>query len=1135
MEEIVKKKAVVESSLLDLTGVLESSQEQVKALQESSQLLHGEKAALVIEKATLLSQLKAITDNMHNLLEKNAVLENSLSIAKVELEGLRERSKGLEGICELLKNERSHLLSERDTLVLKLENVERKLESLEKRFTGLEGKYADLEKENEAMHCEVEKLKVSLGVEKQERKSSQLLSETRLAGLENQIHLLHEENRWKKKESEEELEKALKAQFEISILQKFMKDMEEKNCSLIIECQKHVEASKLTEKLISELENESLEQQVEAELLLDEIEKLRLGIYEIFRALETGPDFRPEDKAENEQTFIHHILGSIEDMKCSISKHEDEKQQLLIENSVLVGLLEQLESKGMEIELQKIHLERETKVMAEKLAIVKNEKDELLEINRQLKSDVSECHQDAAMLEVELGSFCVKQADLQKAYDALREAYSHVNRENTYLLKKFSVLKEEKYVVDQHNDAVLLKFLAAANESEVLRSFGMEKITELKLLLDDLNRQHEVNNSLENEMSVLRQKLELQKAENLVLKDAVRSLEREMQDIKEDNDQMNEDIMNGKESLIQTEAKLLDAETRLEAAEKLNLTLSKTVAELKMDVHESLQVRENLEDDILQLSENNSIQKKEIDELHIVNENLQSELGLLRQEVEENIAREQSLNMELQDINNEFELWEAEASTFCFDLQVSSVHEVLLKNKVQELTGVCENLENERAAKTSEIEEMKGKICSMENEVSGLKSQIYAYDSVVASLRDDVTLLERNTLLQNKLKVASNQEAELMEVDVDPADGTSQTLLDDQSLRSLQIFRMRVKTVGKLMEEMNKKPISLQKSTSNDEQEPPVGEIDQVKPHRSRRRGYAIELNDSPKSQMVKTKTSEVRNGMLMKDIPLDQVSSGSLRKKGEVGVDDRILELWETAEDDQTISEKRRMSYKPRERDIVYNLKGKCEPPLTDSDMEKELGVDKLELSTRSLEPSQEVADRKILEGLANDARKLGTLQTTTEILRRKLESNKKSKKAKTINFETVNQQLSEAEDTVVYLVDLNGQLVKNIEECPSDEMASPRLKETIRTWRMKVMEEAEKGSERINWLQIELQKIQYTLLEIEDEKKNKGRNKFLRSKTVILRDFVHNGRKNSGRRKKGPRCGCFRQSTSRNSNNDL
>ncbi|XP_012846857.1 PREDICTED: LOW QUALITY PROTEIN: protein NETWORKED 1B-like [Erythranthe guttata] len=515
----------VEEAGLDPTCVLIS----IKCLHEENSKLRqlcengrNEEAIMSKKLENIEDALLTMTENMQSLVGRNAVLENSLSTAKIELKGLRQKSKRLEEICELLKNERSCLLTERGSLVSKLENVERRLKILEKKFMGLEEKYTDLEKEKEAMHDQVEKLKVSLDEENQERTSSQILSETRLAGLENQINLLEEENTCKKKETEQELDKALKAQFEISILHKFIKDMEEKNYSLIIECQKHVEASKLAEKLISELEGESLEQQVESELLLDEIERLRLGIYRIFRGLGIAPE---EKVVENEQTFLHCILESIEDMKCSLSEYEDEKQELLVENSVLLTLLEQLESKGVEIETQKIHLEQESKLMAEKLSAVEHEKNELVEINRKLKSDASEGREEAAVLEAEFGSLCVKQANLQKAYNALQAVYLKVNQENTYLLKKFSDLKDEKYELDRYNEDAILEFLSSANVSEVLRSFGKEKTEEVKLLLADLNRQNEVNVSLEKEMSVLIGKLELQKAENLALKDAVFSLE----------------------------------------------------------------------------------------------------------------------------------------------------------------------------------------------------------------------------------------------------------------------------------------------------------------------------------------------------------------------------------------------------------------------------------------------------------------------------------------------------------------------------------------------------------------------------------------------------------------------------------
>lgn len=364
-------------------------------------------------------------------------------------------------------------------------------------------------------------------------------------------------------------------------------------------------------------------------------------------------------------------------------------------------------------------------------------------------------------------------------------------------------------------------------------------------------------------------------------------------------------------------------------------------------------------------------------------------------------------------------------------------------------------------------------------------------------------------------------------------------LPEDKTLLSLRNLQTRVKAVGKLMQEINE-PASRRRLSSTNKQEPPMSEIEHSKPRRSfgkekhehnKKKGH---LNEhTPRLQKIKTKASEIRTGMLMKDIPLDQVSD-RMRKRGNVGKDDQMLELWETAED-VTIGESLRKSFNMTDRDIVYdrleNVKHSSEPPSTDSDMERELGVDKLEVLISS-QLNQGASDRKILDRLASDAQKLSSLQVTVQSLMSKLETNLKNKKApKNVDIEMVNEQLLEAEETILHLVDLNSQLVKDIEQCPSpNSRGSVQLKEAIKTKRRKVTEQARKGSERIGRLQLELQKIQYVLLKMEDDKNKAKNSKFFKNKTIILRDFIYNGRKNSGKRKKGPFCGCFRQPNSQN-----
>ncbi|EPS73098.1 hypothetical protein M569_01665, partial [Genlisea aurea] len=1107
LEVVLQKNATAENSLIDLDSELHSTREKMKALQESFRLLHGEKSTLVADKASLLSQLQGVTDTIHNLLERNALLENSLSSVKVELEGLRGKSKGLEEICELLKDEKSQLLAERANLIFKLED-----------------KYSDLEKENESMQCQVETLQVSLSLEKQQRKSFRITSETRLVGLENEIHLLQEENKLKKKEYQEGLDKALKVQYEMSTLQKFMKDMEEKNGALIIECQKHVEASKLAEKLISELENENLRQQMETEILFDEIERLRFSMFQIIRSLEIGAGFASENNFDKEKIFVSKILRAIEDMKSSMCKHEDEKHNFLVEKTIFLALLEQFQSKGKEAQSINIRLEEEFEHMAERFSSLEKEKKELLKMNERLKLELCESRQDTTTLEAELGHLFVKIADLQKACDTSQDAYRQVNVETDELVKKFSDLQEEKCLGIQ-------EFSETANTSAVCRGFWIQRINVMKLLLDDLSRRHEANSGILKEMKVLAEEQEdLLKAENVSLRNALYSLETEVQAAKECNSQMNSALQNGEKILIEMEAKLFDTEMKLQAAESSNAALCRSMDELKNDIQHDQQVQEHLRRNMLRLSEKNSLQEKEIASLNNLLRSSEIEIGALRHEIEENIIREQTLNMELEDMSSEFDLWETEASSSFLDFQVASIQEVVLKHKVQELTDACQTLENDCAVKASDIEQMKGTILFMVNEISGLKSQLNAYEPILAALKNEISLLETYTL-PPKVEAENGHQKEVLEVGVD----TSQTRPGNRTLVSLQDLQMKVRQMRKLMEEGGSVPTPRRRSNFRSRQD---GEHRQIKSRNSfskhehgRKKVYLNGHYGSPKLHKVRSKVSEVRIGMLMKDIPLDEVSGIQSR-----GLGDQMLGPWEAS---PMIGGCESSGFSYRSTEMYENVVTSFDPlPTSESEMDGELCGDQLKRLTMNVEPDNReldimMDDRKILEGLYSDALKLELLQTRMQNLRRKVSISKNRKE-----FETVERQLQEAEATIVHLVDLNSQLVKNIEDCPPDEMVTPRLKEAVKTWRMKVVEQSRKGSAGIHRLQFQVQRIQHLFMELEDAKKEKqqrgGGSKFFRGgRSVVLKEFVYSGgRKMSTRRaekeKDHPPFYCFRQPNS-------
>ncbi|KAI7728231.1 hypothetical protein M8C21_012276 [Ambrosia artemisiifolia] len=321
-EEITKLSA---ESFASSVKYLQDENSRLNAdLQSSSESFHVEKSALVLQKT---------------------VLENSLSAANIELEKLKERSKGLEELCELLSNEKSNLLKE----------------SVQKRLEVLENRFMHFEKEKETGNSRMLEL-VSSSVGKQEHESCLMMDQRRLHDLEIKLT---------KQELQEELDKAVIAQFENFILQKYVKEVEEENHCLSVENRKHIEASKLADRLISELETEILEQQVEEELLLVQVENLRLGINQVFLSLGVG------SKSNDGKISIEEIIDNIKDLKRSLLKEEDDKQRVLIENTVISTVL-------LELELHKKALMNKYETMKNDFSNVKKENRDLIEANASL-------------------------------------------------------------------------------------------------------------------------------------------------------------------------------------------------------------------------------------------------------------------------------------------------------------------------------------------------------------------------------------------------------------------------------------------------------------------------------------------------------------------------------------------------------------------------------------------------------------------------------------------------------------------------------------------------------------------------------------------------------------------------------
>ncbi|XVF21722.1 hypothetical protein REPUB_Repub12eG0114700 [Reevesia pubescens] len=1157
MEKLIEKNALLVNSLSDLNVELDGVRGRVKTLEESCHSLLTEKSTLAAEKDTLISQLEIATENLEKLSEKNNFLENSLFDANAEFEGLRVKLRSSENSCLSLGDEKSSLITQREGLISQLDASQKRLEDLEKRYQGLEEKYVAQEKEREATLREVEELQKSLEAEKQEHASFVLLNETRVTAMESQIHFLQVESVCRKKEYEEELDKAMNAQVEIFIWQKCAQDLEEKNVSLLIECRKLLEATKLSEKLITELELGNSEKQMEIKSLFDQITVLRMGLYQMLRTLEIDTIHGYDDKIKQDQSVLDRVSDRLEEMQNSLLKTLDENQQFLIENSVLIALLGQLKLEADNLATEKNSLHQELKVQSEQFSELQNRAEKLAAMNEELRSKVIKGGQREEVLQTEIGNVQWQLLVLQREYQSSLEENCKVLDEKRSLIKEVLDLGKEKHNLEEENYAVFSEAMSQSNISLIFKDIIADNFEEIKHLSDTLDNLKCVNNDLEEKMRIMERKFEDMQIENSHLQDSMKNLENELVSVRSVGNQLNDEVVKGKDLLCQKENALLEAEQMLSAGQEERAQLHKVVKDLKTKYEEVKLIGEDQKKQILKLSGDYDHQSKETESIRQANQKFEAELLTLNEELEERKHREECLSVEVQKRRDEVELWETQAAALFGELQISAVLEAFLEEKAHELCKECEVLESRSNSKAMDVEELERSVRTLEHENGGLKDQLAAYGPTVVSLMDSVTSLESQTLLHPKLPTDYNEEVKDAnlgtELHGENCQQTSEEIASvPDGFSDLQHIYIRIKAIEKAVLEMEKLAM-LENLNLNSKLETAMRQIEELRIGSSSRResvrakrhvnarqevgelGHGFSKN--VQMQRSTPEISEEDNEMMTKDIILDQISEYSsygLSRRETAEVDDQMLELWETTDHDGNIDLKVGKAQKKgaaltdyQQIGIVKAHKGKN--PSTES-LVKELGVDK-ESSKRYTEPNQEGSKRKILERLDSDAQKLANLQITVQDLKRKVEMTETTKKGKGIEYGTVKEQLEEAEEAIMKLFEVNRKLMTHVEDgsWSLDGISALEPDESGSVRRRRVSEQARRGSEKIGRLQLEVQKIQFLLLKLDDEKESRGKTRITGRKTrVLLVDYLYGGvRTKQNRKKKAPFCACVQPPT--------
>ncbi|XP_060181213.1 protein NETWORKED 1D-like [Lycium barbarum] len=661
-EELLEKNSILENSLSDLNAELEAVRGSLKALEDSFQSLLEEKSALLNDKATLTSELQVTIENLEEVSAKNTVLENSLSDAHAELQSLKVKSKSLEESCEVLVKEKADLAHEKASLFSQLQAAQIALHDLEGRYTGLEQRHSTLGKEKELTLHALEELRVSLDAKNCEHDRFVHTSEVRLAGMESEMHLLQEERQLRKQEFDKLLEKAMESDILNFTLKTSSLDLEGKGSYLLSGYQKLFEASALSKTLISDLKQKNVEQKIEMTSLFDQVSTLRNGIFKLLKALDIVPNHACQDRKD--QVHLDNIFHRVEVSKESFYRTEEESHRRAIQMNVLVTLLEQLKLEVQALDAEKTIISQESNFKSEQLLALQSEAAALKEVNEELKLIIKEKDHRGEMLETEN---CNLAKALQLAEDELKIVKSMVDQLNLEVNVGKNLLSDKDTELQGMEQKLYLTETEKAVLHQILKSEAaalIEGSEELKLKISEKDHRGEL--------------LEI---ENCNLAKALQLAEDELKTVKSLTDQLNLQVNVGKNLLSEKDTELQGM--------KQKLYLTKTE---KGVLHEILKSEAAA---LIEGSEELKLKIREKDHrgelLEIENCNLAKALQLAEDELKTVKSLSDQLNLQVNVGKNllsekDTELQGMEQKLYLTETEKSVLHQIL-KNLSRELIG----------------------------------------------------------------------------------------------------------------------------------------------------------------------------------------------------------------------------------------------------------------------------------------------------------------------------------------------------------------------------------------------------------------------------------------------------------------
>ncbi|CAL4916736.1 unnamed protein product [Urochloa decumbens] len=1104
-----------------LSAEMDALRENIKALEASESSLKVAISCHVSEKAALASELEILGKSLSDVSEKNSILDISLSDMKIELEDLRTKLKDSEESCQAHLTNNSTLSAEKNNLFSQLESITVIMKALEDKHANLEDKHSSVSREKDFAYDQVRELQDQLRIRNEEYEVAVKSHQLQVNSYGKQISSLEEEKHYMEEVLQQEQQKNIGASIHTVIMENSLADEQDKKAALFTECKKYAEANNSATMLVSELMEEARYHK-ERETLLMHNEKLREGISQQMKVLNICKGLGPADLAEDEI-----LLQTVSDETINILKLKDETEDVnrlvYTELSILSTILLQLGMELRDLHLQKCALEKEVESGAAESLSLQNSNHQVLEQNEQLRQGLQESSERENMLKTELFITQEKLSCLRESYESSQDEISILTNKNKSLSKEYQSLSEKYNYLEDENGTVLEECMMLENLCLFFRGHNNEIASALVSLTDEMALLSLAKGDIDLEVNELSRRSTMLASENNHLKEYFVYLieilrarlvlsEFDLNTSKSICQELFIELENCMAQLTQKDDELLEAEEKVQFLQEKNRELCGVVGSLQVAIEGAKVVKGELEKKITRLTQQLTTKDDEILLLHRANEALKSDI----------------------------EQYEREFAALMGDAITSSVNsavyeekalQILMEGKATEISAVTlkESLMNEIYSRDAHIEELQKNLTGIHEEHAELKAELGSHLNLIASLADHVSVLEENTLSLSKPCSTEGKEETARVPHVQESNDGLQSHCLPEEIPELQGLIARVEALQAVV--LNAKDRQDQQSAESAAKlVAATNEIQELKARGSSRMEAKEIYSDNEKQKDVEV--SKGKQVQIMKDIELDQISTcppygtGAtlypLGNGANTELDDDMLQLWEAAERNCKNQTAKSSS---SEHDIQAVEEVKSEYPSSELVRGRDFGINKLEVSKGHVEP-HEVWSRSVIERLASDAQRLLSIQASIEELKRKMEEPPKGKSPMNSEYSSVSTQLHETEGYVLEQINFNNKLTRKAENYPA---LSDNMNTELEGYssRRKISEQVQKGSENVARLELELQKIQYVLLKLEEEHEYRRLKVSDKRTRVLLRDYLY-GRKDRGggqkKKKRAPFCGCVR-----------